>query len=395
MIYLDIAATTPLHPAAREAMLPYLSEIYANPSSVYTSARQVRKAIDETRQITADAINATPGEIYFTGSGTEADNWAVHGAIATGRKQNRKHVITTSIEHPAIHTLCQYYEKNGIDIDFVPVDARGVVDVKDIENAIRPDTCLISVMLANNEVGAIQPIGEIGKITRTRGILLHTDAVQAVGHIPVDVEALGVDMLSLSAHKFYGPKGIGALYIRKGANIAPLMHGGAQERGRRPGTENVMGIAGLGAALKATMETLPSEYKRLTRLRDRMINEILTTIPHTTLNGPADGRLPGNVNISFRFIEGESLLLHLDMHGCYASTGSACSSGSLDPSHVLMAMQLPHEMANGAIRFTLGRENTIDDIDNLISILKPTVQKLRDLSPLYDDYINNVSTNIN
>jgi len=389
MIYLDNAATTPLHPNAKAAMLPYLTEIYANPSSVYSSARHVRKAIGEARQITAQAISATPAEIFFTAGGTEADNWALKGVLEAAEPKG-KHIITSSIEHPGILNMCRHLEAKGYDVTFLPVDTKGFVQPSQVEDAIRQDTCLISIMLANNEVGTIQPIEEISKITRAHKIIFHTDAVQAVGHIPVNVDKLGVDLLSISAHKFYGPKGIGGLYIRKGTPISSLFYGGAQERGRRAGTENAMGIVGMGAALSATCKALPAEQRRLTILRDKLINEILSTIPHTQLNGAIEEskRLPGNVNVSFRFIEGESLLLHLDMHNCYASTGSACSSGALEPSHVLMAMGMNHELANGAIRFTLGRENTDDDIYKLMKILYPTVQKLRDLSPLYDDYKN-------
>jgi len=385
---MDNAATTPLHPNAKAAMLPYLTEVYANPSSAYSSARQVRKAVDEARQITAQAISATPAEIFFTAGGTEADNWAIKGVLEATEPKGR-HIITSSIEHPGILNMCKYLETKGYDVTFLPVDTEGFVQPSQVEDAIRPDTCVVSIMLANNEVGTIQPIKEISKITRAHKIAFHTDAVQAIGHMPVNVDELGVDLLSLSAHKFYGPKGIGALYVRKGTPISPLFYGGAQERSRRAGTENIMGIAGMGAALSAAMEVLPTEQMRLIALRDKLINEILSSIPHTLLNGAVGSkRLPGNVNISFRFIEGESLLLHLDMHNCYASTGSACSSGALDPSHVLMAMGLSHELANGALRFTLGRKNTDDDIHKLMEILQPTVQKLRDLSPLYDDFKN-------
>ena len=386
MIYLDNAATTPLHPKARAAMLPYLTEIFANPSSAYTPARQVRKAIDEARQTIAQAISANANEIYFTAGGTESDNWAILGALEASKKG--KHIITSAVEHPGIFHLCEHLQKNGYDVTFLPVDEKGFVSPQALEGVIRPDTCLVSVMLANNEVGTIQPLAEISKITRKHGILLHTDAVQAVGHMPVSVDELGVDLLTLSAHKFYGPKGIGALYIRKGTAIAPLFYGGMQERGRRAGTENTIGIIGMAAALQAALEEMPTEQKRLTILRDKLIHDIQTLIPHTKLNGATgDKRLTGNVNISFRFIEGESLLLHLDMNGCAASTGSACSSGSLEPSHVLMAMGLEHGMANGALRFSLGRMNTEEDITRLMAILEPAVARLRAMSPLYDDYM--------
>ena len=386
MIYLDNAATTPLHPAAKAAMLPYLDTAFANPSSVYSPARAERKAVDEARQIIADAIGAQASEIYFTSNGTEADNWAIKGIVESTTK---KHIITSSVEHHGIFNVCEHLIKQGYDVTYLPVDETGLVSVQDVEKAIRPDTCLVSIMLANNEVGTIQPVKEISEITKKHKIPLHTDAVQAVGHIPVDVNDLGVDLLSLSAHKFYGPKGAAALYIKKGTKIAPMMHGGMQERNRRAGTENVMGLVGMSAALKASIEEMPHELVRITKLRNRIINEILENIPHTVLNGATEeNRLPGNANISFRFIEGESLLLYLDMQGCCASTGSACSSGALEPSHVLMAMGVSHELANGAIRFTLGRENSDEDVDKLMSILIPAVTKLRELSPLYDDFLS-------
>lgn len=383
MIYLDNAATTPLHPNARAAMLPYLSEVFANPSSVYSTARDVRKAIDNVRTITAQAINATPAEIFFTSGGTEAANWAILGTL----KGEKSHIITSKVEHPCVLHLCQHLEKIGHEITYLPVNSQGMVNPKDVASAIQPNTSLVSIMLANNEVGTIQPLAEISSITTKHKIPLHTDAVQAVGNMPVDVKELGVDMLTLSGHKFHGPKGVGALYVKKGTAISPLIRGGAQERSQRAGTENTMGLVGMGAALEAALQAMPSENARLTKMRDKLIERILS-IPHTRLNGATgDNRLARNVNVSFEYIEGESLLLHLDMHNCYASTGSACSSGALDPSHVLMAMGLSHELANGALRFTLGRENTEDDIEKLMAILVPTVQKLREISPLYDDYL--------
>ena len=387
MIYLDNAATTPLHPSARAAMLPHLAEVFANPSGVYNPARKVRKAIDEARQTVANAISATPAEIYFTSGGTESCNWAIKGVAEANQKC--KHIITSSIEHPAIINTCKYLESKGYEITYLPVCESGFVDPKAIEFSIRPNTCLVSITHANHEVGTIQPISEISKITRKHGVPLHTDAIQTVGKLKIDVDALGVDLLSLSAHKFYGPKGIGALYIRKGTSITSLIHGGSHERNRRAGTENVIGIIGMATALDTVVAEMPKEQVRLTALRNKIIHEILNTIPHTHLNGTnCKNRLSTNVNISFRFIEGESLLLHLDMHGCYASTGSACTSGALEPSHVLLALGLSHELANGAIRFTLGRESTNEDIDKLLEILPPIIQKLRDLSPLYDDYMS-------
>ena len=387
-LYFDNAATTPLHPKALEAMLPYLNGNFANPSSVYAPARAARKAIDEARQTVAATIGAKPEEIVFTGSGTEAINWAIMGVPEILHKKGR-HVITTSVEHHAALYTCKYLEKQGYEVTYLPADAQGFVSPEAVKAAIRPDTVLVSVIFANNEVGTIQPIGAIGEITCQAGVVFHTDAVQAVGHIPIDVEALKIDILSLSAHKFSGPKGVGAQYIRKGTPIAPLFYGGAQERGRRAGTENVPGIVGLAAALSASVEEMDGEGRRLSALRDKLINEILTHIPHTQLNGPQGGssRLPGNVNITFSFIEGESLLLHLDMLGCQASTGSACSSGALTPSHVLTAIGLSHEAANGTIRFSLGRETTPEDIGALMDILEKSVARLRELSPLYDDFM--------
>jgi len=394
MPYFDYAATTPLHPQALAAMMSFLSESYANPSSIYTPARDARKAIDAARLSVAIAIGAKPEEIFFTGSGTESDNWAIKGTLETQRKKGR-HIITTEAEHHAVLYTCKHLEKQGYDVTYLSVDQYGFVDPAKVEAAIRPDTVLVSIILANNEVGTIQPMAQIGEITRKADVTLHTDAVQAIGHIPVDVNELNVDTLSLSAHKFYGPKGIAALYIRKGTQIAPLLSGGAQERGRRAGTENVAGIVGLATALEIAAAEIPKELPRVSTLRDKLITEIMSTIPHAVLNGPCisnpmgSSRLPGNVNISFKFIEGESLLLHLDMLGHQASTGSACSSGALEPSHVLTAMGVSHEMANGAIRFSLGRNTSEDDINNLMSVLTASVQRLRSLSPLYDDYLKN------
>lgn len=384
-LYFDNAATTSLHPNALEAMMPYLTENYANPSSVYRPAQKVRKAIDDSREIIANIIGANADEIFFTAGGTEADNWAIKGTIEA--VENKGHIITSSIEHHGIFHVCEHLIKQGVNVTYVPVNESGFVSPKDIEHAITKDTCLVSIMLANNEIGTIQPISEISKITKEHNIPFHTDAVQAVGHIPVNVDSLGVDMLSISGHKFHGPKGIGALYVRKGTKLSNLFHGGAQERNKRSGTENVAGIVGMATALELIHEEMASENIRLKKLRDKLVNEILTTIPHTTLNGALENRLPGNANISFRFIEGEALLLHLDMNGCQASTGSACSAISLEPSHVLMAMGLSHELSNGAIRFTLGRDNKESDIDKLLEILRVSVEKIRALSPLYDDFM--------
>ena len=382
-IYLDNAATTTLHKSALEAMMPYLTDNFANPSSVYRPAQKVRSAIDDARRKIATAINAHPEEIFFTAGGTESDNWAIKGIAEAS---NKKHIVTSSIEHHGIFHVCEYMEKQGYTVTYIPVDKDGIVNPQDVANAITDDTCLVSIMLANNEVGSIQPIAEIAKITKAKKIPFHTDAVQAIGHIPVDVNALGVDLLSLSAHKFHGPKGIGALYVRKGTNISRLFHGGAQERNRRAGTENVPGIIGMGVAITEIIAEMPAEIKRITALRDRLIDEILTKIPYSQLNGGRTNRLPGNVNVSFNFVEGESILLHLDMLGCQASTGSACSAMSLEPSHVLTAMGIPHEQTNGAIRFSLGRETTDEDITRLMEMLQTSVEKIRAMSPLYDDF---------
>jgi len=383
MLYLDNAATTPLHPLAFQAMTPYLTEHFANPSSVYRQAQKVRAAINNSRETIATSIGANAEEIFFTSSGTESDNWAIQGAI----KKQGGHIITSSIEHHGIHHLCKFLETQGIDVTYLPVTSDGFVEPTAVESAIRPDTTLVSIMLANNEVGTIQPIAEIGEIVKKHKIIFHTDAVQAVGHIPIDVNMLGVDLLSLSAHKFYGPKGVGALYIRKGTKLDPMLHGGGHERNRRAGTENVAGIIGMGVALTETLKDLEAENNRILKIRNKLIDEILTNIPYTYLNGSSENRLPGNINISFDFIEGEALILHLDINGCQASTGSACSAISLEPSHVLMAMGLSHERTNGAVRFTLGKHNKEADVTNLLKILKPSVEKIRAMSPLYDDFL--------
>ncbi|MCL2577061.1 MAG: aminotransferase class V-fold PLP-dependent enzyme [Defluviitaleaceae bacterium] len=390
MLYLDNAATTPLRTQVLESMLPYLTENFYNPSSVYTPARKIRAAIDDSRQNIASVINAAPDEIFFTSGGTESDNWAIKGTLEASKRG--RHIITTETEHHGILYVCKHMEKQGCEVTYLPVDGEGFVKPSDLEATIRPETSLVSIMLANNEVGTIQPIAALSEITNRHGIPFHTDAVQAAGHIPIDVEKLGVQMLSLSAHKFGGPKGIGALYVKKDTPIFSLFQGGAQERNRRAGTENAAGIVGMGTALSLSAKELPCELPRVSALRDTLIREISEKIPHSILNGTTgENRLPGNVNFSFRFIEGESLLLHLDMQGCCASTGSACSSGALEPSHVLMALGLGHELANGALRFSFGTENTSADIKKLMEILCPAVDKLRILSPLYDDFIKGVN----
>lgn len=382
-IYFDHAATTPVSSEVLEKMLPYLKGNYGNPSSIYFLGRESKKAIEEAREKVAKAIGADTREIFFTGSGTEADNWAIKG-VAYSNKDKGNHIITTNIEHHAVLHTCRYLESDGFEVTYLPVDKNGLVSPDDVLKAIRPDTILISVMFANNEIGTIQPIGEIGRIAKDKGIIFHTDAVQAVGSVPIDVNELNIDLLSLSAHKFYGPKGVGVLYVRKGVKTTSFIHGGAQERGRRASTENVAGIVGLGEAIKIATENIEENNKKLLSLRDRTIEEVIKAIPYTRLNGDRYNRLPGNVNFSFEFIEGESLLLMLDMKGIAASSGSACTSGSLDPSHVLLAIGLPHEIAHGSLRITFGKDNTNEDIDTLMDVLPEIVGRLREMSPLYE-----------
>ena len=385
-IYLDNAATTAVRQEVLDAMLPYFTQSYGNPSGIYKLARENKKAIEAARARVATAIGADAREVYFTGSGTEADNWALK-AVAEAYGHKGRHIITTAIEHHAVLHTCNYLEKNGFRITYLPVDVYGMISLDDLEKAIAPDTILISVMFANNEIGTIQPIAEIGKIAKAHGVLFHTDAVQAVGHTPINVKAMDIDMLSLSAHKLYGPKGVGALYVRKGITLKPFLHGGAQEYNRRAGTENVPGIVGLGKAIALCIEEMEAEIARLTALRNRLIQGILQSIPHARLNGHPEQRLPGNANISFEFIEGESILLMLDMKGIYASSGSACTSGSLDPSHVLLSIGLPHEKAHGSLRMTLGHSNTEADINAVLAALPPIIQRLRDMSPLYEEHM--------
>ena len=387
-IYFDNAATTKPRKEVIDKMLPYITEKYGNPSSIYKIARDNKEAVDEARQAVAEAINAKPNEIYFTAGGSESDNWALKG-IADSYSDKGRHIITTAIEHHAILHTCEYLESKGFEVTYLPVDEYGIISVEELKSAIREDTILISVMFANNEIGSVQPVAEIGKLAREKGIVFHTDAVQAVGHLPIDVEEMNIDLLSLSGHKLYGPKGIGALYVRKGIKLKPFIHGGAQERGRRAGTENVPGIVGLGEAVRLASAEMEEERARLVSLRDRLIEGILTCIPHSRLNGHPQKRLPGNVNISFEFIEGESMLLLLDMKGICASSGSACTSGSLDPSHVLLAIGLPHEKAHGSLRLTLGHFNTDEDVDVVLRELPPIVQRLREMSPLYEEYLKN------
>ena len=387
LIYLDNAATTKTAPEVVDAMIPYFTEHYGNPSSVYSFASGNKEVVSRQREIIAQALGAQANEIYFTAGGSESDNWALK-ATAEAYEKKGKHIITTKIEHHAILHTCEYLEKQrGFEITYLDVDENGVVKLDELKKAIRPDTILISVMFANNEIGTIQPIREIGEIAQEHKILFHTDAVQAFGQIPIDVDACHIDMLSASGHKLNGPKGIGFLYIRKGVKIRSFVHGGAQERKRRAGTENVHGIVGMGAAVERAMRTMETRTAKERKLRDYLIERIETEIPYCRLNGDRTNRLPNNVNFSFRFIEGESLLIMLDMKGICASSGSACTSGSLDPSHVLLAIGLPHESAHGSLRMTLGEETTREDLDYTVDTLKEIVANLRSMSPLYEDFI--------
>lgn len=382
-VYADNAATTKLDSRVLEEMLPYLKDIYGNPSSIHAKGRESNTAVSMAREKTAKLINCDPKEIFFTGGGSEADNWAIRGAAAL-KKAKGRHIITTAIEHHAVlHTL-KALEKEGYEVTYLPVYDNGIVKVSDLEKAIRPDTILITVMFANNEIGTIQPIDEIGKIAKEHGILFHTDAVQAAGHVPIDVKALNVDMLSLAAHKFNGPKGVGALYVKSSVRLPSFIYGGGQERGRRAGTENVSGIVGLAKALELSLENLDEKTTHVTAMRDRFIDTVLKNIPYTRLNGDRNKRLPGNINISVEYIEGESLLMLLDMAGICASSGSACTSGSLDPSHVLLAMGLSHETAHGSLRLSIDYSNTDEDIDYIIETLPGVVSRLREMSPLWE-----------
>lgn len=389
VIYLDHAATTPARPEVVEAMLPYFTEKFGNPSSVYSFASDNKNVITDVREQIANTLGAKTEEIYFTAGGSESDNWALK-ATAEAYENKGKHIITTKIEHHAVLHTAEYLEKQrGFEVTYLDVDENGFVRLDDLKAAIRPDTILISIMFANNEIGTIEPIKEIGAIAKEHGILFHTDAVQAYGQIPINVDECNIDMLSASGHKLNGPKGIGFLYIRKGVKIRSFIHGGAQERKRRAGTANVTGIVGLGKAVEIAFTTMEERTKKEIELRDHLINRILTEIPYTRLNGDRINRLPNNVNISFQFIEGESLLIMLDMNGICGSSGSACTSGSLDPSHVLLAIGLPHEIAHGSLRLTLGDENTMEEIDYVVDKLKEIVSRLRSMSPLYEDFVKN------
>ncbi|MCQ2453665.1 MAG: cysteine desulfurase NifS [Clostridia bacterium] len=382
---MDNAATTAVSPAVVEKMLPYFTECYGNASSIHSTGRDARKALEEARRRVAAVLNCSPNEIYFTSGGSESDNWALKGAAFANRKKG-KHIITSAVEHHAILHTCEYLEKQGCEITYIPVDADGLVNPADVEAAIRPDTILISIMAANNEIGTIEPIEEIAAIAHAHGVLFHTDAVQAIGAIPVDVQKIGCDMLSLSAHKFHGPKGVGVLYIRKGVRLENFMHGGAQERGRRAATENVPGIVGLAEAITLATENLEEKNARIAALRDQLIDG-LTALPYVRLNGHRTKRLPGNCNISVQFIEGEALLLRLDLAGIAASSGSACTSGSLDPSHVLLAIGLPHAIAHGSLRLSLSDTNTQEDVDYVLNTLPGIIETLRSMSPLYQDFM--------
>ena len=386
VIYLDNAATTRTAPEVVDAMLPYFTENYGNPSSIYGFASANKEVIAEQREKIADVLGAKANEIYFTAGGTESDNWALT-ATAEAYGTKGKHIITSRIEHHAVLHTCAYLEKRGYEVTYLDVDENGLVDPRKVEEAIRPDTILISIMAANNEIGTIQPIREIGEIAHAHGVLFHTDAVQAFAQIPINVDECYIDMLSASGHKLNGPKGIGFLYIRKGVKIRSFIHGGAQERKRRAGTENVPGIVGLGKAVELAAATMEERAAKETELRDYAISRIEKEIPYCRLNGDRVKRLPNNINFSFRFIEGESMLIKLDFKGIYASSGSACTSGSLDPSHVLLAIGLPHEIAHGSLRMTLGADTTKEDIDYTADCLKEIVEEIRSMSPLYEDFI--------
>lgn len=385
-IYLDNAATTQVYPEVFEAMKPYFTEYYGNPSSIYSFAEKAGKGVADARGVLADIIGAKQEEIYFTGGGSESDNWALKAAAeAYGNKG--KHIITTKIEHHAILHTAEYLEKKGFEVTYLDVDENGLVKLDELENAIRPDTILISVMAANNEIGTIQPLEKIGKIAKSHGVLFHTDAVQAFGHIPLDVDQMNIDMLSASGHKINGPKGIGMMYIRKGVKILSFIHGGAQERQRRAGTHNVPGIIGFGKAAEIASANMEERIKYETELRDYLIERVLNEIPYSRLNGHRTERLPNNANFCFRFIEGESMLILLDQKGICGSSGSACTSGSLDPSHVLLAIGLPHEIAHGSLRLTLSEKNTKEEIDYTVDELKKIIERLRSMSPLYEDWV--------
>lgn len=388
LIYLDNAATTALKPEVFEAMKPYLLENYSNPNSVYTFAQQSKCAIEDARETIAGMLGAKANEIYFTGGGSESDNWALKGC-AEAFAGKGKHIITTKIEHHAVLHTCEYLEKHGCEVTYLDVDEDGLISLEALEGAIRSDTVLISIMFANNEIGTVEPIREIGAIAKKHGVLFHTDAVQAFGHMPIDVNELNIDMLSASAHKFHGPKGIGFFYMRNSVKLGAFIHGGAQERARRAGTSNVPGIVGMGKAAELSAVGMEERASKISAVRDHIIERVLNEIPYTRLNGHRTLRLANNANFCFRFVEGESLLIMLDQKGICASSGSACTSGSLDPSHVLLAIGLPHEIAHGSVRLTLSEETTMEEADYVVDSLKAIVERLRSMSPLYEDFVKN------
>ncbi|MBR5517491.1 MAG: cysteine desulfurase NifS [Clostridia bacterium] len=383
MIYVDNAATTMLEPEVLEKMMPYLTNQYGNASSIYRFGQEAKEVVNESRETIAKCLNADTKEIYFTSGGTEADNWAIKG-VADALSKKGNHIITSAIEHHAILHTCEFLEKHGYEVTYLPVDENGLVNPDDLEKAITDKTILVSIMFANNEIGTIQPIKELAEVAHKHDVYFHTDAVQAVAHVEIDVKELGVDLLSMSAHKFGGPKGIGALYIKKGIRVTNLLHGGQQELGRRATTENLAGIVGMAAALKLATDNFEENVAKMEALRERYINSVLEKIPYCRLNGHRTQRLPGNTNISFQFIEGEAMLLLLDMYGIAASSGSACTSGSLDPSHVLLAIGLPHGIAHGSLRVTFSHHNTEEEVDAIVEALEKTIQRLRDMSPLYE-----------
>lgn len=385
-VYFDNSATTKTDERVIEAMMPYITENYGNPSSIYKIGRENRKAVEEAREQVTKALNCESNEIYFTNGGSESDNTAIRG-IAYAYKNKGNHIITSKIEHPAVLETCKQLEKEGFEVSYIGVDENGIIKLDELKNAIKPTTTLISIMFANNEIGTIEPIEEIGKIAKENNIFFHTDAVQAVGNVRIDVKQLNIDALSMSGHKFYGPKGIGALYVKKGIKFEKLINGGHQERNKRAGTENVAGIVGLGKAIELAYQELDEHNKKIKELRDYYVEQVKAKIPYIRINGDETKRLPGNSNISFRFIEGEGLLLNLDLKGICASSGSACTSGSLDPSHVLLAIGLPHEIAHGSLRISIGKYNTKEEVDYLVENLVEIIGRLREMSPLWEEFI--------
>jgi len=386
VIYADNAATTRVSKRVLDAMMPYFAENYGNASSIYSIGRNAKKALEDARERIAKVLGAEPSEIYFTSGGSESDNWAIRGTAERLGAKGKKHIVTSAFEHHAVLHVCEYLEKNGYEVTYVPVNANGIINPEDVRKAIRPDTALVTIMYANNEIGTIQPIGEIAKICHEAGVLFHTDAVQAIGNVPINVKEQGIDMLSLSGHKIHAQKGIGVLYIKKGILIPNLIFGGGQERGKRAGTENIPAIVGLAEAMEAAVENIPAKVEKVSKMRDRLIDGILK-IPRTRLNGDREKHLCGNVNVSIEGIEGESLLLMLDMKGICASSGSACTSGSLDPSHVLLALGLKHEVAHGSLRLSLSEENTDEEIDYILEVIPQIVEKLRAMSPLWEKIV--------